>query len=621
MKSVIKHIIWGTAAALLCVSCNFLEENPVTKLSKTSVYSTEASLEGNMIGIYAAMPIGSGSVCGQQNEFLGSTSLLSYWNTGRTTEQWLSCINMTLYTTNTQVSGYFQKFYQIINRCNTFLDNVNSSPVDADFRIKLEAEAKFLRAVHYFYLVRMFGDLSLVLKAPANIGETSLPRTKYTEVYKQILSDLDFAEEHMRSREEQAELTGTTGRPFNTAATVYKAAVWQQIASILSDPDYQFFDNDNPERKPDFTICGLTSSEPAVAEKEAWNNVIELTGKVIESGDYSLEPNFANLFRWAEPQDFQSRERVLVAQVTNESPADNLAAEYSLPPYIGNEDGTGCTAESKNYCRYAPNRWVYQKWTELYGGELDPERTDGMNVFVGCKDPRLDATYIHNYYYSVQKSPAERIDCYPSNGKVKSHSRTAALYYKKYLSPRYNASNGDADYYMMRYANVYLMRAEAFASLSEGPGDDNWNKTFETIDILHARARGALDPTAPQSDYPSWPKAIVDGTLDLSNDDGRAVEKLIKAVMWETVFELHGEGNEFYMTHRRGARFMSEFITTPLCEFLALPEQSGGLFKTIFRSLYPETDPQLLKRSVLLAYPATELERNILAKQNEYIWK
>lgn len=616
MKHIYRILFPLAFACTLTVSCDYLDEDPTTKLTKLTVYDTEASLESNMVGIYAAMSSGAGAVCGKQNEFLGSTSLLSYWNTTRTTDQWLCCLKMTFFSNQSDGSAYFQKFYSIISKCNNLLDNLPGSQVDESAKIKFEAEARFLRAVHYFYLVRMYGDLSLVLTRANSIDETSVPRTKYTLVYKQILEDLDFAETNMRTKAEQIAATGYTGRAYNTAATIYKAAVYQQIASILSDIDYQFFDLSKADRYPDFTCCGLSSSDPGIAEKEAWNKVLECTKKAMDTHDYSLEPDYAHLFRWSEPSDFTSEERVLVAQVTNESGADNLAAEYSLPPYPGNADGTGCTAASKNYCRYAPNRMVYQKWTELYGGYLEDERKDGMNVYVGCKDPRLDVSYIHSFYYSLESKTPKLVSLYPSDGNVKSYSRNKSFFYKKYLSPRYNASNGDADYYMMRYANVYLMRAEAFASLCEAQGDANWQNAFSTIDELHARARGELSATAVKSEYPSWTKAIEDGTLELETKDD-----LIMAIMWERVFELHGEGFEFYDTHRRGARFMSKFIAEPLCEFLKMPEQANGLFKTIFQSTFPEKDPSALRKSVLLAFPITEIERNPMASQNDFIWK
>lgn len=616
MKLIHKTISSLAVSCLMVVSCGYLKEDPTTVLSKTTVYDTEESVESIITGIYSALSNGPGAVCGQQNEYLGSASMLSYWNTKRTTDQWLCCIDFTFYSSHSGGSSYFQKNYTIINRCNDFLDNIDSSPVDESFKNALKAEARFLRAVHYFYLVRMFGDVSLLLSSPKDIQETSVARTKYTLVYAQILDDLTFAEENMRTRDEQLIRTGTTGRAFNTAATIYKAAVYQQIASILSDVDYQFFDLNKPERYPDFTCCGLTSSVPAEAEREAWEKVLELTQKAMDSHTYSLDPDYAHLFRWSEPSDFQSPERVMVAQVTNESSADNLAAEYSLPPYPGNADGTGCTAENKNYCRYAPSRMVYQKWSKLYGGHIDTDRSDGMNVYVGCQDPRLDVSYIHGSYYSLESGTPTLITLYPSSGTVKSYTRTRQFFFKKYLSPRYNASNGDADYYMMRYANVYLMRAEAFASLSTAKDDAYWQNAFATIDELHARARGELSATAVKSDYPSWPRAILDGTLEIETK-----EDLIMAIMWERVFELHGEGFDFYDTHRRGARFLSKFISEPLCEFLQQPEQVSGLFVTIFQNTLPEKDPETLRKSVLLAFPISEMERNPLASQNDFIWK
>ena len=86
--------------------------------------------------------------------------------------------------------------------------------------------------------------------------------------------------------------------------------------------------------------------------------------------------------------------------------------------------------------------------------------------------------------------------------------------------------------------------------------------------------------------------------------------------MWERVFEMHGEGHEFFDTHRRGAKYMSEWLAKPLNEFLRMPEQggdantSGSVFRNLYDSHFIEEDPRKLRRSVLLAFPDVEFRNN-----------
>ncbi len=68
-----------------------------------------------------------------------------------------------------------------------------SSSLTAGVRKKYTAEAKFIRAFCYFYLVNFFGDLPLVLTVDFN--ETRYySRTPVAEVYKQIIKDLKEAQ-------------------------------------------------------------------------------------------------------------------------------------------------------------------------------------------------------------------------------------------------------------------------------------------------------------------------------------------------------------------------------------------------------------------------------------------
>ena len=61
------------------------------------------------------------------------------------------------------------------------------------------AEARFLRAIAYFYITRTFGDVPIVEDpvALAKSGDYRVPRYIQSDVIQFIINDLKFAEEHL----------------------------------------------------------------------------------------------------------------------------------------------------------------------------------------------------------------------------------------------------------------------------------------------------------------------------------------------------------------------------------------------------------------------------------------
>ena len=167
---------------------------------------------------------------------------------------------------------------------------------------------------------------------------------------------------------------------------------------------------------------------------------------------------------------------------------------------------------------------------------------------------------------------------------------------------------------MMRFAELYLIAAEAAASLSETKDDANWIKALKHIETLHSRARGELSAEAVQSDHPSW--------KDRTFADKDA---LVKAIMWERVYEMSGEGHEFFDTHRRGAEYLRDEIAMPINAFLAEPEQAqdmtNGYFARGFLNVTYPVDLQQIRKGLLCALPNLEIRYNKAiteADQNDY---
>lgn len=93
----------------------------------------------------------------------------------------------------------WQYYYTAIFDCNSFLAQTGNIEwaVDADFncttpeetRSAFEAEARFLRAVCYFDLVRLFERVPLLTEPSSEI----IPQSEPDEIYDQIFEDLKFA--------------------------------------------------------------------------------------------------------------------------------------------------------------------------------------------------------------------------------------------------------------------------------------------------------------------------------------------------------------------------------------------------------------------------------------------
>ncbi len=607
MKKIFTIILFS---AFALVSCS-LDEDPKTQLSETTIFSTEAGLEAAVVGCYNSFKA-EDLWQGRLAEYLQCGSIVTHWKGNRVLESWLQGLHLTMYSTDMYNQNAFGYVYSGVNMMNSFLDKLGDSPVDGAYKNALAAEVRFLRAVMYFYAVRMWGDIPLVTSSPKSLKEANLPRTSYYKVYEQILEDLDFAEKNMRSPEQQTAVNGLSNRANKWAATAYKAVVYNHIGCMLSSPDDQPF-----REKPDFSGCGIFS------EADAWTACLQAADKVILEGPYRLAEKFGDLFRWTDPDDWFSPERILVC-TSCDLGYSNLCS-WTLPDYL--EGTQHVSARASSFARIRPERWVFQKWCATYGGTLATGRSDGMtNVYVDCPDPRFDCSYIYGSYFN--QNTQQTVKVYPSDGVVTgmtssaSSSRKQAPYFKKYLDPTYNVTNGNADWYMLRLAEIYLDAAEACAGLSSSVGDEWWQKSFGYIEELHKRARHSV-ASGPDSAQPKW-------------EEGRFASKdeLITALYWERVFELHGEVHDWFDMRRRGAAWTVENLCKPMNRFLQEPEQGPGLGvpddgvtgywnNTYLHTLYPETVEEVLK-GLLCAFPDSEIRTNTAIgyeDQNPYFIK
>lgn len=84
-------------------------------------------------------------------------------------------------------------YYTVIYAANSVIEGLtDNGNLPATTAVYYLGEAKFIRALMYFYLVNLYGDCPLILKTDVN-GNNTMPRTPVAQVYAQIVKDLQDA--------------------------------------------------------------------------------------------------------------------------------------------------------------------------------------------------------------------------------------------------------------------------------------------------------------------------------------------------------------------------------------------------------------------------------------------
>src|SRR4051794_28232736 len=180
--------------ALACNDKKFLTEQPFDFIGPTNFYHNSGDALVAVNGVYA--------------DFINSTGDNYYGRNfvmlaEHTTEMWTSRLSATnersqpdvyaIPLSHAYVQSVWSSAFDAVNRANSVLDHVPSIDMDTTLRKRILAEAKFLRATHYFNLVRMFGGVPLKLHETVGLDSLAVPRNTAAEVYTQIEQDLKDA--------------------------------------------------------------------------------------------------------------------------------------------------------------------------------------------------------------------------------------------------------------------------------------------------------------------------------------------------------------------------------------------------------------------------------------------
>ncbi len=238
-----KRIIILIAVTSLLGACkkSLLEPVPQTQLIPDNAFATPERVEQLVRGIYGGVK--SGQFLGGRyfvyNDIRGEEFLNNTSNGVTGLQTW----NFTLNENTNEVTNFWNAAYAAINRANVVIEGLANSPIDAALKTKYKGEALFLRALSHYSLLTLFGrplwdtpndkyGIVIRLKAETNADPASnvVPRAKVSEVYTQIIADLNEAE---------TSLAATNGSSYANATRAHKnAAIALKVRVYLSMRQY-----------------------------------------------------------------------------------------------------------------------------------------------------------------------------------------------------------------------------------------------------------------------------------------------------------------------------------------------------------------------------------------------
>ena len=406
-------------AGMLLFSCSGqLEISPLTSLDDATIWSSESNAMLALTGCYrGSIPYdGTGfetDWCSYSGltflEFASDNALdRRATTTGNSTLHKLSDGNLT--TTNGSIKNYWTNSYIKIARCNVFIENIDNVPADQAVLDRMKSEARFIRAVQYFYLSQYFQDVPLITKSLTTQEANLVEKSTREEITQFIVSELtEIAPLLPRHKEIPA---AEKGRASRQAALAFLGRTYLGVYNYVKAAD-------------------------------AFKQIIDL-------GDNIIDPNYQTIFF---PSNEGSDENIFVTKYL-EDIGGNALPQHAYPAVTNGWHilcPLGSLFESYEFTDGTPFSYT----STMY----DPNDL-GKN-----RDPRLGYTLLWDQTYFKGKKYVCHPDSTQSLDQLGAGKQTTYTGFglRKFFDESYSGSlfNYGADVVVIRYAEVLLSYLEA----------------------------------------------------------------------------------------------------------------------------------------------------------------
>jgi starch-binding outer membrane protein, SusD/RagB family len=343
-------------------------------------------------------------------------------------------------------SGLWVQYFNGVARSNILLANIDRIPagkIDPAKKARYVAEAQFLRGVMYLQLVSLFGDVPMPLVPMTDAEARELTNTPATQVYDQILKDIDAAIPVL-----PASYTGNdVGRATKWAALAFKAR------AALYAGRYQI--------------------------------AADAAKLVIDGGGFTLHPDYAQLFSYAgegSPEIILARNYAKTTQAAGQN--NNIFGEYGPPT----NSASGHVVPIRPLVdAYLMKDGLPTSTSPLFVAK--PWTPADTLSYTSNRDPRLAATILYPgapWDGGIFDSRPVGISSKPEAINLGNENVSVTGFnIRKYidLTDKADRGNGGIDVILMRYADVLLMFAEAKLELGQNDAE-----ALAAFNLVRARA-------------------------------------------------------------------------------------------------------------------------------------
>ena len=446
-------------ATVSAVSCKkFLKEEPQSVITEDQFYKTQNDAIYGVNAIYFLLNSGGNSYQTPYNTLFNTGMDMATDDVdpgpGATNPDVRSLSVLGHSSANLRVYEIWQQHYAAIKKANVALAKIPGIDFDGVLKSRLLGEAKFLRALYYFNLVRLYGDVPLVLEynsSAVTSADYAVARSSSIDVYAQIEKDLTEASTVLPNSYGSPDV----GRATKGAALSLLAKVYLTKASLPLNITSHYQDAVNT------ALLAITPGDVSGASG---------------TFGYALQTNYANVFL---PAQKNNSEHIFSAQFKSNSQGQgnnqNPRSIYTLPAAAGM---TGSYADMVRF--YKNGADSYFSIYKIYAPTDKRKKVSFVTKYVGPKNNVTYALKIVNPAFANDSTPFFNKAWDPNSTSVTSESA--------------------ANVAIIRYAELLLIHAEAANEIGDPAAYDSYNKvraraglpTFTTGSLSQAAFRDSL---------------------------------------------------------------------------------------------------------------------------------
>ncbi|WP_439583529.1 RagB/SusD family nutrient uptake outer membrane protein [Dyadobacter bucti] len=270
-----KRYILASLLVGASLSCKekFIDLQPISDMNAGNFYKTEQDMNQAVMSPYASLRDVYNQLYIYTGEIRSDNTTFS-WVPGSSKDMTsIDNFGDVLLSDNQNILDLWNRSFVTILRANIVLDKIDAVPFrDEKLKSQYKAEARFLRALVYFWLVRVYGDVPKVDKQLSVQEAYTLGRVSTEEIYNFIVDDLKFAEANLpgtyaSNDKGRVTLGGAkgllakvymtmAGYPLKKGASHYALAEAKAL-EIINNPQYSLV----ADYKTLFSVTNKNSSE------------------------------------------------------------------------------------------------------------------------------------------------------------------------------------------------------------------------------------------------------------------------------------------------------------------------------------------------------------------------